>query len=78
MCQVVWVRGREWGGGLAGYQPGVYVSLKALFLVYSVSSTALTCSYPKRKYCYLSEFKQRHGTSITKASHAIYGEFFQQ
>ena len=27
MCRVVWV------GGLGGYQPGVYVPLKALFLV---------------------------------------------
>ena len=29
MCRVVWVG----GGGLGGYQPGVYVPLKALFLV---------------------------------------------
>ena len=33
MCRVVWVRGRERGEGLAGYQPGVYVPLKALFIV---------------------------------------------
>ena len=32
MCQVVWVWGRG-SGGLSGYQPGVYVPLKALFLV---------------------------------------------
>ena len=25
--------GRGWGRGLGGYQPGVYVPLKALFLV---------------------------------------------
>ena len=35
MCRVVWVGGR--GGGLGGYQPGVYVPLKALFLVFLVS-----------------------------------------
>ena len=26
--------GRGWGRGLGGYQPGVYVPLKALFLVF--------------------------------------------
>ena len=37
MCRVVWVRSRErGGGGLAGYQPGVYVPQKALFLVKTV------------------------------------------
>ena len=34
VCRVVWVRSRERGGGLAGYQPGVYVPVKARFLVY--------------------------------------------
>ena len=33
MCRVVWVGGRG-RGGLGGYQPGVYVPLKALFLVF--------------------------------------------
>ena len=28
--------GRGWGRGLGGYQPGVYVPLKALFLVYII------------------------------------------
>ena len=32
MCRVVLVGGRG-EGGLGGYQPGVYVPLKALFLV---------------------------------------------
>ena len=34
MCRVVWVGGRgDLVGGLGGYQSGVYVPLKALFLV---------------------------------------------
>ena len=38
-CRVVWVGGRGRGGrGFGGYQPGVYVPLKALFLV-NCSST---------------------------------------
>ena len=45
VCRVVWVRSREWGGGgggLASYQPGVYMPLKALFLVLAHLSRRLT------------------------------------
>ena len=42
VCLVVWVRSRE-RGGFAGYQPGVYVPLKALFLVFCLQGV---CIYP--------------------------------
>ena len=34
MCRVIWVEGSGRGLGLGGYQPGVCVTLKALFLVF--------------------------------------------
>ena len=35
---ICWVVGEEVGSGVGGYQPGVYVPLKALFLVSSAKA----------------------------------------
>ena len=46
MCWVVLGRGKGvglGGGGVWGYQPGVYVPLKALFLVYSSTAKHKVC-----------------------------------
>ena len=46
MCRVVWVRGREGGGGGACWLPsGVYVPLKALFLVFNIFTQNISCGY---------------------------------